>query len=161
LPGQASRGGRRPAAWAGPGASARRPPACVASWPSKGLRLRAGDGRIVAADRGCNCLGPPGGSFSGGGAGVSPGCQFCPSGSTRLLRSIERAAMLWGRRTTMSRAPDPPPPTEGPLHDWWDHPVRDLVRLRPPELPPGMKERHRLYSLLLMALVADYWNGNK
>jgi tRNA(Arg) A34 adenosine deaminase TadA len=54
-----------------------------------------------------------------------------------------------------------PPEPEGRLKDFWDKPVRDLVRLPVPLLAAGQIERHTIYSLLVMSLVAHYWNGNK
>jgi tRNA(Arg) A34 adenosine deaminase TadA len=55
----------------------------------------------------------------------------------------------------------PPRPSEGRLNDLWEKPVKDLVLLQAPTFSEGEKERHTLYSLLVMALVAHYWNGNK
>lgn len=55
----------------------------------------------------------------------------------------------------------PPRPREGPLNDYWDKPVKDLVLLATPVLDAGQQERHTIFSLLTMALVAEYWNGNK
>lgn len=56
----------------------------------------------------------------------------------------------------------PSPPTSPALQHFWHdcfHKVATLPEREP--LAAGMKERHRLYSLLLMAIVARYWNGNK
>ena len=50
---------------------------------------------------------------------------------------------------------------EGRLIDYWDRPVRKLVVLEAPNLEAGQRERHAIYSLLVMALVSAYWNGNK
>ena len=47
------------------------------------------------------------------------------------------------------------------LKEYLDKPVEELVRLDEPPLPEGQKERHRIFSLMLMALVHHYWNGNK
>jgi tRNA(Arg) A34 adenosine deaminase TadA len=55
----------------------------------------------------------------------------------------------------------PPRPESGRLYDFWDAQVKDLVLLPTPTLSEEQKERHILYSLVLMALVAHYWNGNK
>lgn len=55
----------------------------------------------------------------------------------------------------------PPEPTKGRLHDVWNLPVKDLVLMPAPQLLPEQVERHQLYCLLLMALLAHYWNGNK
>ena len=61
----------------------------------------------------------------------------------------------------MPDEPYPPMPEYGMLHDLWNSAVKDLVVLPDPKITPEWKERHTLYSLLLMALVAWYWNGNK
>lgn len=55
----------------------------------------------------------------------------------------------------------PPKPTSGPLVTWWDKPVHDLVQMSSDEYSEEEKERHGLYSLLTMALVSKFWNGNK
>lgn len=55
--------------------------------------------------------------------------------------------------------PDPPPSPA--LTAYWAKPVHDLAALTPQPLSDAMKERHRIFSLHLMALVARYWNGNK
>lgn len=55
----------------------------------------------------------------------------------------------------------PPRPLNGRLHDFWDKPVQDLVVLDAPQLTEADQERHTLYCLVLIALVAHYWNGNK
>jgi tRNA(Arg) A34 adenosine deaminase TadA len=56
------------------------------------------------------------------------------------------------------------PPTlepNDPLAAYWARPVEDLasVDLAPPS--PDEAERHRIYSLLTMAIVHGFWNGNK
>lgn len=58
-------------------------------------------------------------------------------------------------------SPEPPPYVQAPLRNWWRRPVAELVGVRARELTAGMRERHRIYSLLVMALVHRYWNGNK
>jgi tRNA(Arg) A34 adenosine deaminase TadA len=55
----------------------------------------------------------------------------------------------------------PPKPPSGPLNQLWDLPVKDLVLLPITPIPDEDKERHALYSLLLLALMASFWNGNK
>jgi tRNA(Arg) A34 adenosine deaminase TadA len=55
----------------------------------------------------------------------------------------------------------PPKPPGGVLNGAWDQPVSSLVLLPVPKISPEQQERHILYSLLTMALVAGYWNGNK
>lgn len=54
-----------------------------------------------------------------------------------------------------------PPNPEGRLKDFWNGPVRDLVSLSNPVLAPEVVERHNLFSLLTLALIEGYWNGNK
>ena len=55
----------------------------------------------------------------------------------------------------------PPKPTAGVLKDRWNDPVSKLVELPAPVLAPEAVERHTIFCLLVMALVARYWNGNK
>jgi len=55
----------------------------------------------------------------------------------------------------------PPPPAPGRLLDAWNQPLRSIIQRPAPPFDDGMKERHTLYSLLVYALVAAYWNGNK
>lgn len=55
----------------------------------------------------------------------------------------------------------PPPAVEGPLKERWDEPVGAIATLAPLELPDGQCERHRIYCLLLMALLDAYWNPLK
>ncbi|HYG10516.1 MAG TPA: hypothetical protein VD835_11250 [Pyrinomonadaceae bacterium] len=47
------------------------------------------------------------------------------------------------------------------LKYYLDRPVRELIALDAKPMSAGQQERHRLYSLALMALVHHYWNGNK
>lgn len=55
----------------------------------------------------------------------------------------------------------PEKPKDGPLNKLWDGPVRDLVSLPAPTFSAAEKERHSIYSLLVLALMAAFWNGNK
>jgi len=55
----------------------------------------------------------------------------------------------------------PPRPADGALNALWDSPVRELVQLKARALSDADKERHTLYGLLVLALLADFWNGNK
>ena len=57
----------------------------------------------------------------------------------------------------------PAPVTENPqLEKYWDKKVSELCQLEePPVLKPEQKERHRIYSYLLMAIIHHYWNGFK
>ncbi len=60
-------------------------------------------------------------------------------------------------------ASQPPPPwfATGPLAEFWNRPVRELADVELPDYSPAERERHKIYSLLAMALVYQYWNGNK
>ena len=63
----------------------------------------------------------------------------------------------------MSSNPNQPPvmdPSE-PLAQYWDKPVSELVALPDAPISPEDQERHTIYSLLLMSLIASFWNGNK
>jgi tRNA(Arg) A34 adenosine deaminase TadA len=55
----------------------------------------------------------------------------------------------------------PPQPTSGVLSTLWNQPVSALVSLPVPVISPEDQERHTLHSLLTLALVATYWDGNK
>ena len=63
----------------------------------------------------------------------------------------------------------PPPPvldSNAPLAKYWQRQVYELagvdIATSVPDLSnEAVKERHRIYSLLLMALVVRFWNGNK
>jgi len=48
-----------------------------------------------------------------------------------------------------------------PLAKYWSQPVENLATLTPLNLGPEDKERHCIFSLLLMKLVYAFWNGNK
>jgi tRNA(Arg) A34 adenosine deaminase TadA len=43
----------------------------------------------------------------------------------------------------------------------WDRPLSAFVTLDPSPIDDGLRERHSLYSLLVLALLASQWNGNK
>ena len=60
----------------------------------------------------------------------------------------------------MSILPPGLKPTD-PLAYYWNRPVHELVKtdIVPPS--PEAAERHTIYSLLTMALVRAFWNGNK
>jgi len=47
------------------------------------------------------------------------------------------------------------------LSKYWDRKVSALVNLQHIPIVEEQKERHRLYGLLLMAIVHNYWNGMK
>ena len=47
------------------------------------------------------------------------------------------------------------------LKQYWPHRVAELCELHEPPLEQGMKERHEIYLILLMAIVFAYWNGLK
>ena len=61
--------------------------------------------------------------------------------------------------TTPSKPPVMGP--QEPLAQYWDKPVSQLCALADNAVTPEEKERHRIYCLLLMSLVANFWNGNK
>ena len=61
----------------------------------------------------------------------------------------------------MTNPMHPPPPSEEPLKTLWNGPVSKLVELASPSIKPEEVERHTIFSLLVMALVYRYWNGNK
>jgi hypothetical protein len=81
--------------------------------------------------------------------GVAVGSSLLPgmSGSARAQDSREEGGV----------APD----EFSGLGAYLDKPVSELVDLDPISIPPGQQERHRIYLLLLMALVHHYRNGNK
>ncbi len=55
-----------------------------------------------------------------------------------------------------------PPEVENPrLRELWDHPVSELATLHEPPLAAAQQERHRIYALMLMALLHEYHNANK
>ncbi|MET9395359.1 hypothetical protein ABZY20_33925 [Streptomyces sp. NPDC006624] len=47
------------------------------------------------------------------------------------------------------------------LKPFWDKSVREFVQLDEQPVDPPVQERHRIYSLLLMSIILDRWNGNK
>jgi len=47
------------------------------------------------------------------------------------------------------------------LEEYLNQPVLNLVAESPRTISVEEKERHKIYSLLLMSMVAFYWNGNK
>src|SRR4030081_2241945 len=62
----------------------------------------------------------------------------------------------------MSRSQFPPYPARPPskqLEDYWTQPVQNLVQVTN-IISDQMQERHRIYSCLVLALVAAYWNGD-
>ena len=52
-------------------------------------------------------------------------------------------------------------PTPPGLAPHWDRPLSDFVNLPTPPIEAGLAERHRLYSFLVLAILASQWNGNK
>src|SRR5262245_50891320 len=66
-------------------------------------------------------------------------------------------------------AQTPPPPgfaDQDPINHYWGRQLRDIVSVDlskdAPELADdAVKERHRIYCLLLMKLIVRFWNGNK
>lgn len=43
----------------------------------------------------------------------------------------------------------------------WGKPLSEVAAVPALQFEPGVAERHRIYSLLLMSLVKEWWNGNK
>jgi tRNA(Arg) A34 adenosine deaminase TadA len=84
-----------------------------------------------------------------------------------LLKTAEAAGTagaLGG--ATLAAAQTLPPPgfaDQPPFADRWEKPLRDIVNVpQAPELQnEAVKERHRIYCYLLMALIQRFWNGNK
>jgi hypothetical protein len=59
-----------------------------------------------------------------------------------------------------SAMPDERPAPSG-LERFWNSTVHQFTTLDAPQFQDWEKERHRIYSLLLMAMVHAKWNGNK
>jgi tRNA(Arg) A34 adenosine deaminase TadA len=55
----------------------------------------------------------------------------------------------------------PPTDPNDPLAIYWNRPVSELTTVQNSAISAGDSERHTVFSLLVMALVADAWNGNK
>jgi tRNA(Arg) A34 adenosine deaminase TadA len=60
----------------------------------------------------------------------------------------------------VSLAPPVLSPDE-PLAKYWKQPVANVVYLPPYDITDVRKEQHKIYSLALMSLLRQYWNGNK
>jgi tRNA(Arg) A34 adenosine deaminase TadA len=52
-------------------------------------------------------------------------------------------------------------PTPPGLEGHWDRPLSEFVTLKTRPIEAGLAERHRLYSFLVLAILASQWNGNK
>jgi len=63
--------------------------------------------------------------------------------------------------SSASQKANPPLPPGSPLQRFWTRPVSDLVELTPDPLPPEQQQRHRIFVLMLMALIHIYWNPHK
>lgn len=57
--------------------------------------------------------------------------------------------------------PIPLPPASPALKKWWERHVYELVQTPTPTHSAEQAERHTLFSLMVMALVSRYFNGNK
>lgn len=55
----------------------------------------------------------------------------------------------------------PARPTPPGLAKYWQRPLREFVTLPAHPIEDGLRERHALYSLLTLAVLASQWNGNK
>lgn len=83
--------------------------------------------------------------------------------------AISAAGVVAGAGLGLAQASQAPPPgfnDQKPLVDNWNNPLNQIVDVDPrkdaPELAePGGRERHRIYSYLLMKLIHRFWNGNK
>jgi hypothetical protein len=86
----------------------------------------------------------------------------------RVFLSAATATVLAAPIFAAGASPDDAAPLpEGilpgdPLAQYWRKNVSHLIDVQtPPELSQEqVRERHRIYALLLMALVARFWNGN-
>jgi hypothetical protein len=54
-----------------------------------------------------------------------------------------------------------PPIQNQQLAYYWDKPVSELATIPEERHRQEEVERHRILSLLVMALIAAFWNGNK
>lgn len=63
-------------------------------------------------------------------------------------------------RFQMPNTPEGRPVPPG-LAPYWENPVSEFATINPTPPSVGTKERHRIFSLLLMSIVYNYWNGNK
>jgi tRNA(Arg) A34 adenosine deaminase TadA len=63
--------------------------------------------------------------------------------------------------TGMSAATNAPTDPNDPLTYFWRRPVEDVATVVNTAISPGDAERHKILSLLVMALVSDAFNGNK
>lgn len=54
-----------------------------------------------------------------------------------------------------------PPGASSGLEFYWDRALSETASVPSSISDPGQVERHRIYSLLTMALISAYWNGNK
>ncbi|MFE5923055.1 hypothetical protein [Streptomyces sp. NPDC056468] len=61
-------------------------------------------------------------------------------------------------RELIGQLPVKLPPGLDPFRDWT---VEEFVQLDEGPIDPAMQERHRIYSILLMSIILDGWNGNK
>lgn len=57
--------------------------------------------------------------------------------------------------------PIPQPPASPAVKKWWEHHVYELVQTPAPTISGEQAERHTIFSLLVLALVFRYFNGNK
>jgi tRNA(Arg) A34 adenosine deaminase TadA len=78
------------------------------------------------------------------------------------------ASALTGAALAQTAPPEPPPGfnAQEPLQRYWGKQLSEIVNVNlkaaAPELADeAVKERHRIYSFLLMKLINRFWNGNK
>lgn len=87
-----------------------------------------------------------------------------------LLTAAGAASMLVVDTPLTSAHAETPPPSDldpkSPIYKSWNAPLKDLAQVDLGTVLPdlntkGFKERHQIYSLLLMKLIQRFWNGNK
>src|SRR4051794_20375946 len=90
--------------------------------------------------------------------------------TTAGTASAAGALAIAGSTTTALAQPSPGIPPgfrdQKPLRDYWEKQLRELVdvdltRDAPELADEAVRERHRIYSQLLMKLIHRFWNGNK
>jgi tRNA(Arg) A34 adenosine deaminase TadA len=83
-----------------------------------------------------------------------------PPGSPTSLSSPAAPPSASESARTASNVPPGTRPNDG-LAIYWNKPVSELVEVKLEPFAPEQSERHTIYSLLTMALIHHYWNGNK
>ena len=79
------------------------------------------------------------------------------------------STLVMDTKLTSANTGTPPPPDldhNSPIYKSWNASLQDLAQVDVSNVLPdlnnkGFKERHKIYSLLLMKLIQRFWNGNK